>query len=125
MRLPLRTLILFPTSFFLSLSLTYAFKNTCGASLHIRGEKPWYYVKKVLHTCKMPRTGQCNSSPWKSWVRKTKINKREKKKQKERIAKLEWKSRNTWVAALFLIIVSACIFILYYLYDHWHIWAAT
>jgi hypothetical protein len=26
---------------------------------------------------------------------------------------------------LFIIIVSACIFILYYLYDHWYICAAT
>jgi preprotein translocase subunit SecE len=49
--------------------------------------------------------------------KKTK-KRRKKKRQKERIRKLEWPSRNTWSAALFIIIVSACIFILYNLCDH-------
>jgi hypothetical protein len=42
---------------------------------------------------------------------------RKKKNQKERIRKQWWPSRNTWFATLFIIIVSACIFILYYLCD--------
>jgi hypothetical protein len=33
-------------------------KNTCGASLHLWGNKtPWYCVKKVLHGCKMLMIG--------------------------------------------------------------------
>jgi hypothetical protein len=50
--------------------------------------------------------------------KKNKKKQRNKNKQKRRLRNQGWPSRNTWFAALFIIIVSACIFILYYLYVH-------